>query len=280
MKSIYDYSSYRVYIAEYYQNEKCTRAAGFTYAEFANEAELGSPNYVKLIVNGSRNLTISNIHQMAYCMNLKGEELAYFETLVLEEQSKTARERSYYSARRTQLRELNSKNRISRSKSDQRIRGNERVPILLAALGRTLAQTIELCRSEYGYPETLVTKELQRLLAEGLLRTNEKDCFEQAQNDDTKHQMLSDKKASNLAQRQHIANGLIEANEVFRKRYELGTAKFLSIFLTADPGSLQQIFDELRQSVEKVGPRFEPALENSPGVYRIQLQFYRMKAET
>lgn len=278
MKSIYYYVSYRAYINDYYLNEKNSRASGFTYADFAKEAKLSSSNYMKLIASGSRNLTISNIHQVADCMRIIGDELSYFEALVLEEQAKTDRERNYYSARRMTLRSTNSKNHISRSKTDHRIRGNERAPLLLAAIGRDTRQTIHLCRTEYGYSDLAILKEIDRLLAEKILIKTETGCFELARSEDSKHRMLSDKKTSNLAQRQHLANGLREANEMFQRRYDEGNAKFLSIFLTAEPGSLQKIFDELRQSVEKIGPQFEPSPGHLPGVYRVQVQCYRMKS--
>lgn len=93
--NIYQYCNYREYLKDYYLLEK-SKKTGFTYARFSLNAGLGSPNYLKLVIDCKKNLTQENIIKFSKALCLEGYESDYFETLVFFNQSKKDLEKSFY----------------------------------------------------------------------------------------------------------------------------------------------------------------------------------------
>lgn len=104
LPSVLMFDDYRRFLAKFYKYSKLTRI-GYSYRLFSKEAGIDSPNYLKLVIDGTRNLTVQGIHQFANGLNLSGLELDYFETLVLENQSSTDFERRYYRRRRLSMKQ-------------------------------------------------------------------------------------------------------------------------------------------------------------------------------
>ncbi len=76
---------------------------GFTYARFSEKAGIQSPNYLKLVSDGKKNLTSSNIIKFASAIGLNAEELDYFEALVSFNQAKAPQEKEYHLKKLTKL---------------------------------------------------------------------------------------------------------------------------------------------------------------------------------
>src|SRR4051812_22386138 len=110
MKFIHQYSDHKTFLKEWFLEKKLS-LGGFSYGRFSELAGLGSPNYMKLVIEGKRNLTVANIHQVAAGMGLSFDETQFFEALTLFGQSKTGTEKTYF---RRRLRELR-KNKPARS---------------------------------------------------------------------------------------------------------------------------------------------------------------------
>lgn len=95
MKSIFKYKDYREYLRDYY-NENKKSSYGFSVRFFAKKAGLNSGNYLKLVMDGKRNLTHKNVKNFARGLDLNDREGLYFENLVFMTQSKDAEERKFY----------------------------------------------------------------------------------------------------------------------------------------------------------------------------------------
>ncbi len=96
MPSIYDYTNYRRYLRDVFNDLK-NAPSGFSYARFCKALGLRSTNYLKLIIEGKRNLTPSNVLRLGKFLELTFEETRYLETLTYLCRSKTSLERSHYS---------------------------------------------------------------------------------------------------------------------------------------------------------------------------------------
>ncbi len=79
---LFDYFDYREYLSDYYRYHKQKNAA-YSYRLFAKKAKLGSPNYLKLVVDGKRRITDRTIYQFSRGLNLSADEEKYFRELVL-----------------------------------------------------------------------------------------------------------------------------------------------------------------------------------------------------
>jgi uncharacterized protein (TIGR02147 family) len=87
---IFGYLDYRKFLEDYYQSRK---PRGFSYRVFSRHADVSSPNYLKLIIQGKRNLTAQMAARFAQACNLEGEPAEYFVNLVAFNQAKSSVER-------------------------------------------------------------------------------------------------------------------------------------------------------------------------------------------
>lgn len=80
--NLFDYFDYRDYLQDYYLFHKQKNSA-YSYRLFARKAKLGSPNYLKLVVDGKRRITDRTLFQFARGLGLNKDEEKYFRELVM-----------------------------------------------------------------------------------------------------------------------------------------------------------------------------------------------------
>ena len=88
---VFRYLDYRAFLAGFY---KAKKARGFSYRAFSRAAGLGAPNYLKLVIDGERNLTKPMAKRFATACALQGDAAEYFERLVEFNQARTAAKRN------------------------------------------------------------------------------------------------------------------------------------------------------------------------------------------
>ena len=93
--SIYDYTDYRLYLREYYEEQKAKNPA-FSYRYFARKAGFNSSGLYKDIVDGRTGITRSLILRFATAMKLSPKQQEYFETMVYFNEAKTVEEKKLY----------------------------------------------------------------------------------------------------------------------------------------------------------------------------------------
>ena len=92
LKPIFSYIDYRVYLKDYYAYKK-RKATYFSYRYFSKAASIHSPNFLKLAVEGKRNLTRAVIEKFIKALKLNQKESVFFRNLVLFNQAKTVAEK-------------------------------------------------------------------------------------------------------------------------------------------------------------------------------------------
>ncbi len=92
MLNIYDYLDYRAFLRDYYVLKKA-ETKSFSFRAFARRAELRSPNYLKLVMDGERNLTPEMAERFATACGLKSDQTHYFVDLVAFNQAKNSQDR-------------------------------------------------------------------------------------------------------------------------------------------------------------------------------------------
>ena len=88
MKPVMEYTSYRVYIRDYYAERK--ERSGFTWRDFAKAAGYSSPVFLKLVCDSKANLSDAGTERVASAMGLVGVDLQYFRHLVAFNQEKSS----------------------------------------------------------------------------------------------------------------------------------------------------------------------------------------------
>lgn len=84
--SLLEYTDYRVYLRDFYQQQK-TVSVSFSYRVFAMRAKLASPNYLKLVIDGSRRITDRTLPNFIRGLRLSRTDADYFKNLVFYQES-------------------------------------------------------------------------------------------------------------------------------------------------------------------------------------------------
>ncbi len=111
MVSIYQYLDYRKFLLDYYEEKKRTTKT-MSYRNFARAAGLAGWNYLKLVVDGKRNLSASSIAKFAKALKLKKRETDFFSILVSMNQSSDPEEKSRYYEKLMTFRRFNEIHRM------------------------------------------------------------------------------------------------------------------------------------------------------------------------
>lgn len=86
---VYSYQDYRALLADYYAERK-THGRGFSYRAFSRRVGLSSPNHLKRVIEGERNLSAEMAQRFAEACGFHGKEAQYFCELVEFNQARTS----------------------------------------------------------------------------------------------------------------------------------------------------------------------------------------------
>jgi uncharacterized protein (TIGR02147 family) len=95
MPNIFEYHDFRAFLRDMYTFKK-EQYQQFSYRSFALKAGFSSPNFLKLVMDGQRNLTNESVAKMAQGFSLKKNEREYLESLVFMNQAQNHDERNHY----------------------------------------------------------------------------------------------------------------------------------------------------------------------------------------
>lgn len=90
---IFAYLDYREYLADYYTAAKANSRA-FSYRWFSRRAGFSSPNFLKLVIDGQRNLGTDSVDRFADALGLDASASEFFGNLVAFNQAETADEKN------------------------------------------------------------------------------------------------------------------------------------------------------------------------------------------
>jgi uncharacterized protein (TIGR02147 family) len=94
MNNIFNYTDYRKFLADYY-DEKKKASASFSFQNFSRRAGFTSKSFIFNVIHGRKNLSRSSALSIAQAMGLKKNETAYFESLVSFNQAASFKERDF-----------------------------------------------------------------------------------------------------------------------------------------------------------------------------------------
>lgn len=95
MKKIYEYTDYRQYLKDYYEDKKANTRR-FSFRKFAKEAGINAPATLLYVMEGKRGLTPGSAAQYANALGLKKREAEHFVNLVFYNQARTAKKKAHY----------------------------------------------------------------------------------------------------------------------------------------------------------------------------------------
>ncbi len=102
--NVFEYLDYRAFLRDFYADRKANEY-GFSHRAFSRRAGLRSTNYLKLVMDGERNLTPEMAQQFAQGCGLDDRQADYFCELAAFNQARTAAERNRCHARLTRFKQ-------------------------------------------------------------------------------------------------------------------------------------------------------------------------------
>jgi uncharacterized protein (TIGR02147 family) len=108
---VFQYLDYRAFLRDWYLAHN-TGGRVVSYRSFATRAQLGSPNYLKLVMDGERNLSPAMAERFATALRLEGEAASYFVDLVAFNQASTQSARNKQYARLTSFKGYRKAHRL------------------------------------------------------------------------------------------------------------------------------------------------------------------------
>ena len=92
---LFEYSNYRKYLRDLYSYYK-SETNYFSYRYFSSRAGFKSPNFLKLVIDGRRNLTEKSIPKVSKALRMSKAEEEFFTPLVFFNQSSSMKEKSRF----------------------------------------------------------------------------------------------------------------------------------------------------------------------------------------
>lgn len=90
---VFDFIDYRTFLKAYYEAAK-VNVPSFSYRYFSRRAGFSSPNFLKLVIDGKRNLGSDSVDQIGEAIRLTAEEQHFFANLVGFNQATTASDKN------------------------------------------------------------------------------------------------------------------------------------------------------------------------------------------
>ncbi len=91
--NVFEFLDYRAFLRAHYAAEKARRPA-FSHRFFSRLAGLRSPNFLKLVMDGERNLGVETVPRFVAALGLKGEAASFFADLVTFTQAQSLAEKN------------------------------------------------------------------------------------------------------------------------------------------------------------------------------------------
>lgn len=91
--NVFEFLDYRAFLRAYYAAEKARKPA-FSHRFFSRQAGLKSPNFLKLVMDGERNLGAETVPKFVKAIGLTGEAATFFADLVTFNQADTVAEKN------------------------------------------------------------------------------------------------------------------------------------------------------------------------------------------
>ena len=92
MGLVFSYIDYRLFLKDYYEEQKKT-SRFFSYRYFAQKANINSPNFLKQVIESKRNLTNLTIDKFITALKFNEKEAQFFRHMVLFNQAKSVQEK-------------------------------------------------------------------------------------------------------------------------------------------------------------------------------------------
>lgn len=115
--SIFEYKDYRLFLQDLYAFLKETTDY-FSYRYFSKKAGFSSPNYLKLVIEGKRNISDASIEKFALAFKLNKAESQFLKKLVAFNQTQSNSERAQFAMEMVKTKMYQKMNPLTKEQMD------------------------------------------------------------------------------------------------------------------------------------------------------------------
>lgn len=269
MPSIFNFQDYREFLKAFYDAEK--KASGLSFALFAKKAGLNSSNYLKLVIEGTRNLTQKNLFLFSKAMKLDSEETSFFECLVHLNQSQLIEEKNFYKKRFLELQKNKS---TTKNISSNIMTPSWHYPICaVIAHGKTLENAAQMLHKKYGMEKKKTLEIINYLYSHQILIENEKKQLEIAGN----FFSATDKKGFSLSQELYLQDQIKISFRDFQKNYRSNKGKYISHTMTTPIEGLAILKSDMLELLSKRSFSFDSIPDGDANLLQINVQIFEIQ---
>lgn len=177
---IFKYICYRSFLSDYYRWHKLN-TSGYSYRAMAESLGFSSPNFLKLVIDGERNLGKESLEKVTRGMSFNKLETEYFSYLVSFAQAKNTLDKNYYYSLLAAIRSNSNTASVAPEQYEffskwyhpaiRELVAGMRHPLDYDALSNTLRNKVSV---------SLVKKSVALLICLDLLRINQDNHYEHA----------------------------------------------------------------------------------------------------
>lgn len=216
MKDIFSYVDYREFLKEYYLREK-EHTTSFSYQVFSKKAGIRSANYLKLVTDGDRDLSVATIHKFAKALGLNYTETSYFEAMVHSDQAPDRSVRKFYERRMMDLRRKRAP-RKHRSNSLKKLLTKWYYPAVLVALdGLNVSLALIKLPDRLGLSKSDVGEAIEVLLSNRLISIVD-DTYQLPED----YGIIQGRKFEGIVKKEYLRSHAERTLDVFEKTYNRG----------------------------------------------------------
>jgi uncharacterized protein (TIGR02147 family) len=240
---LYRYDDFRRFLSDCYTLKKKNDPT-YSYKRFAEAADLGSHNYLKLVMDGDRALTIANIHRFSSALDLTPSETRYFEALVLFNQAESNSEKAYYRARLSELTAQKSPSTIRKSSSTALLDSPVTMAVIVCLHGLHEDDGFAAVASRSG-----AKKETVAVIVETLLREKLVSIVDHRYELTDRYIQFQDRQSRSSNQKRYLKSQLEESMRALDSRYAKD-AKFYCNTFTIAKDSLEVLQDRIANWID------------------------------
>ncbi len=266
--SVYEFTQYRSFLQSLTKGDRA-----LTIEQIAQSTNVGSARLMRMVLQGKRNLTVSNLHAVATFLKLSFDERQYFETLVHGNQAELASTKKYYQEVAASLRKKKPQSSSVRTKGLDFLTELYTPAVTLLMHQKKMSESlfIETAKS-LGIEINKVKSAFQIALDNGMIKKNEDDelCMTST------HLVLTDTKLYTHAIQEYLERHLKLADQALKTQYDK-QGKFFSNTLSLRSDAYDIFVSKLRNFFEEISA----FSDRNPGsdIFQINLQAFKLNKD-
>lgn len=242
--NLFEAKDFRSYLATLLESER-QDGKGVSLKSFADRIGVGLSTF-KMVLDGSRNLTIKNIHVIAVGLNLTASERDFFESMVLRDQADEEDVRKYYAQKLKQVKSLAKTARLRTS--DANIMQDWYVPAFLIYM-LDIEKIHEQGISEEAFMKAATAFNLPVTTLKQIFISLEKSGVLQ-KTSDSKYHIVFERVNGSLTKQRFIQSTAVECQKRIASSFDDPRAMFTAHTLSIPDHLIAKFYDDYKSLVD------------------------------